>query len=141
MMHGNISNHVSATFGFMCEDFVLLYREGGITDRVLNFIVGKNRRVEVNKDAVSIMEHLYRNTEYTVDLIIHEDNYEDFKPIIDNLPFSRVVCYNRYSQITARLNVGDLTYVVDGNDERRGLLNSEYAIHPSAVHSIIRKGG
>ena len=129
MKHGDISNSVRATFGFMCEDFVIKYRDNSMVDKVLNTLIGKTKRAEVNTLVTSQMEYLYRQTEYNVDLIIEEKNYTtDLKLLVDNLPFNRVVLYNKISQITSRLLTGDLSYVIDDNSYRRGLLNNRYAI-------------
>lgn len=142
MMHGDLSNHVKATFGFMCEDFVIKYKDNSLPDKFLNFLVGKTKRAEVNILAVNSMEHIYRQTEYNVDLLIEESNYTgDLKTIISDLPFNRIVLYNKLSQISSRLLTGDLTYVVDDNDYRRGLINNRNALSLSDFHSAINLRG
>lgn len=141
MMHGDISNQVRATFGFMCEDFLIEYKDNTVKDKLLNFIVGKTKRAEINPLVVSSMEYIYRQTEYNVDLLVSEEKYSEFQPIITNLPFNRVVLYNKYSQISSRLLTGDLTYVIDNDDYRRGLFNSQYAITLSDLDTLIKRGG
>lgn len=108
----------------MCEDFLIKYKEDSFTDRFLNKVVGKVKRAEINKEVARAMEHIFRDTEYTVDLLVHSDSYSELKDILDDLPFSRVVCYNKISQIQSRLLLGDLTYVVDENTERVSELNN-----------------
>lgn len=141
MMHGDISNYVRASFGFMCENFLIEYKDNTVKDKILNLIIGKTKRAEVNHLVRNSMEYLYRQTEYNVDLLVSEDKYSEFKPIIDNLPFNRVVLYNKLSQISSRLLTGDLTYVVDNDDYRRSLLNSHYAITLSDLNTLIKRGG
>lgn len=142
MKHGDISNSVRATFGFMCEDFVIKYRDNNVVDKVLNTLIGKTKRAEVNTLVTSQMEYLYRQTEYNVDLIIEEKNYTtDLKSLVDDLPFNRVVLYNKYSQITSRLLTGDLTYVVDNVESRMGLLNNSHVITLAQFNQIVRRGG
>ena len=140
-MHGDISNQVRATFGFMCEDFLIKYKDNTVKDKILNFIVGKTKRAEINHLVVSSMEYIYRQTEYNVDLLVSEEKYSEFQPIITNLPFNRVVLYNKLSQISSRLLTGDLTYVIDNDDYRRGLLNNRYAITLSDLDTLIKRGG
>ena len=140
-MHGDISNQVTATFGFMCEDFLIKYKDNTVKDKILNFIVGKTKRAEINHLVVSSMEYIYRQTEYNVDLLVSEEKYSEFQPIITNLPFNRVVLYNKLSQISSRLLTGDLTYVIDNDDYRRGLLNNRYAITLSDLDTLIKRGG
>lgn len=142
MLHGDLSNRVRATFGFMCEDFLIKYRDNTLADKVMNTLFGKTKRAEIDPLVVSSMEYTYRQTEYNVDLIVKEDSYTNgLKDIIKDLPFCRVVLYNKYSQITSRLLTGDLTYVVDNVESRMGLLNNSHVITLSQFNNIVRNGG
>ena len=139
MLHGDISNHVKATFGFMCEDFVVTVKEDSFKDRVLNSVFGKYKRAEINELAKNAMEYTFRNTEFTVDLLVNDNNYSDLKSIIEDLPFCRIVLYNKYSQITSRLLMGDLTYVVDNQPHRMGLLNNPHVIDLDTFSRMTRR--
>ena len=142
MLHGDLSNRVRATFGFMCEDFLIKYRDNTLADKFMNTLFGKTKRAEIDPLVVSSMEYTYRQTEYNVDLIVKEDSYTNgLKDIIKDLPFCRVVLYNKYSQITSRLLTGDLTYVVDNLESRMGLLNNSHVITLAQFNNIVRNGG
>ena len=142
MLHGDLSNRVKATFGFMCEDFLIKYKDNNLSDKVLNALFGKTKRAEIDNVVASSMEYTYRQTEYNVDLIIKEDSYtSDMKDLIKDLPFCRIVLYNKYSQITSRLLTGDLTYVVDNVESRMGLLNNSHVITLAQFNNIVRNGG
>lgn len=140
MMHGDLSNHVKASFGFMCENFLIKYKENTVKDKVMNFLIGKTKRAEVDPLVRSTMEYIYRQTEYNVDLLISEDSYSSLKPIIEDLPFNRVVLYNKLSQISTRLLTGDLTYVIDDDNYRRGLINSRYAVNLAEFDTLLKRG-
>lgn len=141
-MHGNLSNYVQATFGFMCEDFLVKYKDTSFSDKVLNVVFGKIKRAEIDPLVSASMEYTYRQTEYNVDLIIKEDNYnQGLKDLIKDLTFCRVVLYTKYSQITSRLLTGDLTYVVDNVENRIGLLNHSHVINLAQFNQIVRKKG
>ena len=139
-MHGDLSNHVKASFGFMCENFLIKYKENTVKDKVMNFLIGKTKRAEVDPLVRSTMEYIYRQTEYNVDLLISEDSYSSLKPIIEDLPFNRVVLYNKLSQISTRLLTGDLTYVIDDDNYRRGLINSRYAVNLAEFDTLLKRG-
>ena len=140
MKSGDLSNQAGFTIGFRCVDFLVKYKESTFSDKVLNVFMGKTKRAEIDETVRSFMEHLYRNTEYNVDLIIEKKDYtEDLKGLIDNLPFNRVVLVDKMSQVSTRLIVGDLTLYVDDNDYRRSLVNSEYAISFSQLNDYIRR--
>lgn len=140
MKNGDLSNQAGFTIGFRCVDFLVKYKESTFTDKVLNAILGKTKRAEIDESVRSFMEHLYRNTEYNVDLIIENKEYtEELKQLVDNLPFNRVVLIDKLSQVSQRLLVGDLTIYVDDDDYRRSLVNSQYAISFSQLNDYIKR--
>lgn len=142
MKHGDLSNFVRASFGFMCEDFLIKYKDNTFSDKLMNAIFGKTKRAEIDPLVASSMEYTYRQTEYNVDLIIRQDSYNaGLKNLIRDLPFCRIVLYNKYSQITSRLLTGDLTYVVDNVESRMGLLNNSHVITLAQFNNIVRNGG
>ena len=140
MKHGDLSNTAGYTIGFRCVDFLVKYKESTFTDKVLNAVLGKTKRAEIDESVRSFMEHLYRNTEYNVDLIIENKDYtEELKRLVDNLPFNRVVLIDKLTQVSQRLLIGDLTIYVDDNDYRRSLVNSQYAISFAQLNDYIKR--
>ena len=79
MKSGDLSNQSGFTIGFRCIDLLVRYKESTFTDKILNAVLGKTKRAEIDESVRSYMEYLYRNTEYNVDLIIEKKDYtEDF---------------------------------------------------------------
>ena len=140
MKSGDLSNQAGFTIGFRCVDFLVKYKESTFTDKILNAVLGKTKRAEIDESVRSYMEYLYRNTEYNVDLIIEKKDYtEELKRLVDDMPFNRVVLVDKLSQISTRLLVGDLSLYVDDDDYRRSLVNSQYAISFSQLNDYIRR--
>ena len=140
MKNGDLSNTAGITIGFRCVDFLVKYKESTFTDKVLNAVLGKTKRAEIDESVRSFMEHLYRNTEYNVDLIIENKDYtEELKRLVDNLPFNRVVLIDKLSQVSQRLLIGDLSIYVDDDDYRRSLVNSQYAISFAQLNDYIKR--
>ncbi len=140
MKNGDLSNYVGFTIGFRCVDFLVKYKESTFTDKVLNAVLGKTKRAEINESVRSFMEYLYRQTEYNVDLVIENKDYtEELKQLVDNLPFNRVVLIDKLSQVSTRLLTGDLSIYVDDDDYRRSLVNSQYAISFSQLNDYIKR--
>ena len=140
MKNGDLSNQAGFTIGFRCVDFLVKYKESTFTDKVLNAVLGKTKRAEIDESVRSFMEHLYRNTEYNVDLIIENKDYtEELKRLVDNLPFNRVVLIDKLSQVSQRLLIGDLSIYVDDDDYRRSLVNSQYAISFAQLNDYIKR--
>lgn len=141
MKNGDISNQAGITLAFRCIDFLIEYRDNTFKDKVLNAILGKTKRAETNDIVSSYMEHLYRNTEYNVDLIIENKDYtEELKNLLDSLPFNRIVLIDKLTQISQRLNVGDISYYIDDDPVRRGLVNSPYALSFKQLQQMLRRG-
>ena len=140
MKHGNLSNTVGYTVAFRCEDCLIKYKTEGIKNKILNAVVGKVARADIDPDYKSAMEYLYRQTEYVVDLVVLRENYtEELKHILDDLPFSRIVVVEKDSQISQRLLIGDITFYVDDDDYRRSLINNQYAIPLHRLNEYIRR--
>ena len=140
MLHGDISNTVGYTIAFRCEDCLVKYKTEGIANKILNAIVGKVARAEIDPVYKSTMEYLYRHTEYVVDLVILRENYTaDMKELLQDLPFSRIIVIEKDSQISQRLLIGDITFYVDEDDYRRSLINSRYAFPINRLSDFIRR--
>lgn len=141
MLHGDLANTSGVTIAFRCVDFLIKYRDDSFKDKFLNTLFGKTRRAEVNEVVRETMEHLYRNTEYNVDLVIENKDYTDgLKQIIDNMPYNRVVLIDKLSQVSSRLLTGDVSYYVDDNPDRRALVNSQYAITLADLSKYVIRG-
>lgn len=140
MKRGDISNSVGYTFGFRVEDFLVHFKQKSLLDKAYNALFDKADRAEVDEGVFSVMEYIYRETEYTTDIVIEEENYtERMASLLSDLPFNRVVLVRKPSQITSRLLVGDLTYYVDDNDYRRSLVNNKYAITLAELNQFLRR--
>lgn len=141
MRHGDISNQQNYVIGIRCEGCLLKYKEGSFKDSLLNLIFGKNNRAEVDASVLSLMTYIYRRTEYVVDLVIDEENYTtELQRILDEYPFNRVVLVHRnISEITTRLNTGDLTYYIDSDIMRLESVNSKYAMTLDKFNTILHR--
>ena len=136
MMHGDLANKAGFTIAFRCVDLLVKYRDNTFTDKVLNAVIGKTKRAEVDESVREYMEYLYRNTEYNVDLVVENKDYtEDLKSLLDTMPFNRIVLVDKMSSISSRLLTGDISLYVDDDPYRRSLINNQYAI---SFHELIQ---
>jgi len=140
MKNGDLSNRAGYTIAFRCVDFLVKYQEGGIKNNILNNLFGKTRRAVIDETVKSVMEHLYRDTDYNVDIVVENKDYTpDLKAVLENIPFGRVVLIDKPSQLVSRLLVGDITYYVDGDSERRKAVGSYNAIGLEHLYTILSK--
>ena len=140
MKHGDLSNTVGYTIAFRCEDCLVKYKTEGVKNKILNAIIGKVARAEIDLEYKSAMEYLYRQTEYVVDLVVLRENYTaELKHLLEDLPFSRIVVIEKDSQISQRLLIGDITFYVDDDDYRRSIISNQYAIPLHKLTEYIRR--
>ena len=74
MKHGDLANTIGKVIAFRCEDSLIRYKTEGVKNKILNAIVGKLSRAEIDPAYRSAMEYFYRHTEYVVDIVILRDN-------------------------------------------------------------------
>ena len=140
MLRGNISNQRTFAFGFRCEGSLLKYKDNNLTDKVLNWVNGKTHRAEVDEKIYSLMNYIFWNTEYTVFLVINDENYTDeAKEFLDDFPFNQVLNVRSVSQITSMLYTGELNYYIDDNDQSRYEVQSKYAITSKELNTILKR--
>ena len=141
MMHGDLANKAGFTIAFRCVDLLVKYRDNTFTDKVLNAVIGKTKRAEVDESVREYMEYLYRNTEYNVDLVVENKDYtEDLKSLLDTMPFNRIVLVDKMSSISSRLLTGDISLYVDDDPYRRSLINNQYASSFHELSQHIKRG-
>ena len=142
MLRGDISNSQSFVFGFRYENSLVHYKDKTFSDKILNSLLGKESRAEIDKSVLSLMNHIYWDTEYTVALVIDDENYKKLKNELESfqtdIPFSRIVNVSSISQVTQMLNTGELSYYIDSSESRE-LANSKFAITSSELHRVLRK--
>lgn len=140
MLHGDISNQRSFVIGFRCEGTLLNVKEDKLTDKILNSVFGKLKRADVNEKVLSFMEHIYNNTEYTVSLVVSEENYsKDLEEFLADFPCN-IICNCSIGQLTSMLMLGELSYLVDDDIISRSRVNSKYCMSLEDFSNLLRKG-
>ena len=106
-----------------------------------NSLTGKTRRAEVNQKVYSLMNYLYWNTEYTVVLVIDEENYtKEAQEYLADFPFNQVVTViKNISEVTMMLNTGELTYFVSEDILDRYNVNSKYSVDTDTFNTILKR--
>lgn len=143
MLHGDISNQSGYTIAFRCEDGLFKPKKGKFIEllqRIAPKLKGRFIADSLNPEYLKTMEYLYRNTNFTIDVVILEDNYSPYiKHILQDLPFNRVIKIRNESNITTRLNVGDISLYVDEDEYRLSLVNSQFAIPIRKLNTKIKR--
>lgn len=141
-MKGNdISNRCAPTIAFRVEDFVVKYRDDTFSDKVFNLFLGKNRRAYIDPNVRSAIDYIFRHTDMTAELIIERDSCFYNSKILDllqELPCSRIITILKPVEIAVLLNIGDITYYVDDNEERRNIIGNKYCISLFDLNVLIR---
>lgn len=141
MLRGDISNQQSYVIGFRCENNLLSFNDNTIKDKIANTLKGKFNRATINEKVYSLMQYIYWNTEYTVVLIIDEENYtKEAQDFLADFPFNRVgTVIKSISEVTMMLNTGVLTYYVSDDILDRQSVNSKYAVDTDTFNSVLKR--
>ena len=141
MQHGDISNQRSFVIGFRCENSLLHYKDSSPSDKLFDIIKGKTKRAEVDQKVYSLMNYIYWNTEYTVMLVIDEENYtKEAQDFLADFPFNQVATVlKNVSEVTMMLNTGELTYFVSEDILDRNNVNSRFAVDVDTFNTILKR--
>lgn len=141
MLHGDISNNRSFNIGVRCEDCLLMIKDNSLMDKVANKLKNKLLRAKVNEEALSLMNYLYWETDMTVSLIIDKENYSPkIADFLADFPCNHIdTVLTNISEVTMRLNTGELTYYVDLDKNRLSAVNSKYAVELEEFNNIIKR--
>ena len=87
------------------------------------------------------MNYIYWNTEYTVMLVIDEENYtKEAQDFLADFPFNQVATVlKNVSEVTMMLNTGELTYFVSEDILDRNNVNSRFAVDVDTFNTILKR--
>ena len=137
MKHGEISNQLPLVIAFRLEGTVANLKSNKISKFLRDKLKLKST-FELNDNVIAIMERIYYRTEFTVDLVVERDTYDNCSWVFDNLPFSRIIIMDKLSQITTRILMGDITYYVDNNANNRSQVNNSNAVDLKGLSAILK---
>lgn len=133
MLHGDISNHRSFIIGFRCENCLIRYRNTSLKDKLMNVVKGKNHNAVLDIRVLTLIRYLYERTDYTVSLIVKQENYTDeLKEFLNemNVPYNQIGNIIKHeSEISMMLNVGEIDYYVDTDEARLSLIGNKFAMN------------
>lgn len=141
MLHGDISNTRGIMFGFRCENSFLRYKNKTTFDKLLNMIMGKEENANIDWGIYSALYHLCWNSNYVPALVVDKSNHTGrLDKFLSEMPFNvYIIEITSLSEITMKLNVGDMAYYIDECRETRELVNSKYAITLDKFNSIYKR--
>lgn len=137
MKNGDISNQIPLVVAFRFEGTVANLKSSKFSTFLRNRFKVKTT-YDYNDDVLSVMERIYYRTEYTVDLVVERETYDNCKWIFEDLPYSRIIVMDKLSQVTSRILMGDITYYVDNLESNRIKVNSKYAVDLKTLSSILK---
>jgi hypothetical protein len=139
MKNNEISNKQAPTFAFRVEDFLVEYKDKSIKDKVLNAIVGKEKRASINMEVFDAMSYIFRHTDMSVDLVCERKKFtSDIENLLQHIPYNRVILINKPVEIAVMLNIGDITYYVDDNTVRMSIIGHKDCITLDQLNILIR---
>lgn len=138
MLNNNLSNKVPPCFAFRVEDFVMIKKsDNKIVSSMLKFA---NKDYVLNQQVMTVLYHIFKHTDYSVELIVSQDFYNRFHEVIlQEIPFNRVIYSNKPVEIAIKLNTNEIDYYVDSDLERKSQIGHQRCIDLAVVWHLIKK--
>ena len=145
MLGNDISNRKAPSMLFRVEDFLVEYRETTTIDKVMNKIIGKHKRAELNEEVCDTIDLIFRQTDFSVGLVCMKQDWGKFPKdmrdiIIQGLPVSDIHLVQDALDIDRLLNTGEYAFYVDDNLENHSLVGHNRCVTLKQINAIARKG-
>lgn len=144
MLHGDISNKKAPSILFRVDGLLVKYKEATLKDKLLNTILGKQKRAEIDTKVASTIKRTFRTTDYAIGVAVFENEWTKYssalKEELIHLPIGDIHIISDYHDITLMLDSGEYTFYVDSDIDKVTLVNSLYAI-PLAHYEANVLGG
>ena len=137
MKNGDISNQLPLVIAFKLEGTVVDFKGKALSSFLRNKLQLKGT-CEYKDTVIELMEWFFYRTEYTIDLVVNRETYNKCSWVYEDLPFSRIIIMDKFSQITSRLLMGDITYYVDNSAINRSQVNNKYALSVEELRDVLK---
>ena len=137
MKNGDISNQLPLVIAFKLEGTVVDFKGKALSSFLRNKLQLKGT-CKYKDTVIELMEWFFYRTEYTIDLVVNRETYDKCSWVYENLPFSRIIIMDKFSQITSRLLMGDITYYVDNSAINRSQVNNKYALSVEELRAVLK---
>ena len=129
---------------FRVEDFLVKHKEDTLKDKVLNKIIGANKRAVLNPKVVANIKGIFRHTDYSIGLVCFEKEWysytDKFKAKIIDLPIRDIHIIASPLDIFYMLTSGEYTYYVDDNEEKINKVGHSHCMTLDEINYIIKGG-
>lgn len=145
MIHGNISNRKAPSMLFRVENFLVKYRETTTIDKVLNKIIGKERRAELNEEVCNALYMIFRATDFTVGIVCMQETWVKLPKelrdvLLVGLPIADIHLIDNVYDIRLLLNSGQYSYYVDDNLDDHKIVGENKCLALADLNNIAKKG-
>lgn len=117
MKYNDLSNRGCPVIALRVEDTLIdIKKSSNILESFMNRL-SPFLNATVNKSAYKTIMHLFRNTDYTVDLIVDKKYLKDrhLLNIINNMPYNNLVGIKNNTEIEGKILNEEYLYYVDNN--------------------------
>lgn len=132
MMNNDISNRKAPSILFRVDGFLVKYKEHTLKDKLLNAVLGKQKRAEIDRRVASTIKRTFRATDYAIGVAVFEDEWIKYssalKEELIHLPIGDIHIISDYNDITLMLHNWEYDFYVDSDYERVSLVNNFRAI-------------
>lgn len=128
MLHGDISNKKAPSILFRVDGLLVKYKTATRKDKLLNIIIGKHKRAEIDTRVASTLKRTFRATDYSIGVAVLESEWtkysSELKEELIHLPIGDIHLIRDHHDISLMLDSYEYTLYIDDNEENLSLVNS-----------------
>ena len=128
MLHGDISNRKAPSILFRVDGFLVKYKDHTLKDKLLNTIMGKQKRSEIDPRVASTMKRTFRATDFAIGVAVLESEWDRYssslKEELIHLPIGDIHIINDHHDISLMLDTWEYYFYVDDNEDNISLVNN-----------------
>jgi hypothetical protein len=126
MIGNDLSNKCAEGLLIRIEDTIVTYKEETLKDTICNFIFGAENRAEINQDGVTLLELLFKKTDFNVTLVVsHSYMIEPLQKLLKGIPYVGSIKEMDLMSIYTFMHYRRYALYVDNNIERRQKVGGE----------------
>lgn len=144
MINGDISNQKAPSMLFRVDGFLVKHRETTKLDKILNKVLGEDKRAELDFEVVNAIHRTFRNTDYYVGLVVLESHWTSYtkklRDQLTDLPVGDIHIVHDTFEIYKTIHQEDYLYYVD-NKENHALVGDNQSLDLETYINIINRRG
>lgn len=145
MLNNDISNRKAPSILVRVDNFLVVPVEDTLKDRLLNKIIGKEKRADLDEDVTRTILRAFTHTDYYVGVVCLKSEWNKYakhmkRTIEHYLPVGNVHLVDSPLDIAKMLQREEYMYYVDNNEDQLVQVGHNNCINLEGFRNIVRGG-